>query len=139
MSPSCCATGWSSASCILSLARADWWPAVTRPSTQSASSSILRACATCDASRTFGIVISMVAYFLLACRQKPHDATLPPCFLYLEFEVQAKEPGGSGARHEVRGMNLVNVIAIGQVENIDLKRYMLGQRVAAHGIEEPVT
>ena len=42
-SPSSRATGWSSGSCRLSLARADWWPAVTRPSTQSAASSAWRA------------------------------------------------------------------------------------------------
>ena len=43
-----------SGSCWLSLARADWWPAVTRPSTHSARSRMPRASATSSGERTSG-------------------------------------------------------------------------------------
>ena len=54
ISPSSRAGGASFGQLQVVLDLADWWPAVTRPSTHSAASSRRRACATCSAVRTSG-------------------------------------------------------------------------------------
>ena len=58
--PSSRAGGESSGSCSFSLTRADWWPAVTEPSTHAAAASVRRQWASSSAESTEAIRSSMV-------------------------------------------------------------------------------
>src|ERR1700723_1880380 len=132
MSPISNAAGCPSGICRLSFACADWYPAVTRPSTHSAEDNTCRACAIWDAVRTSGTVINMVLFssnpgrlLLLENRSEP--------------EVEAEESGSTCSGHNVRRMDFIDVVAIGHVEDIHLQRQVVAKRIAAHRVEHDVT
>src|SRR5580698_579846 len=121
IAPSSRAAGLPSGNCILSFARADWWPAVTLPSTHSAAFRISSDRCTCAALNTSGIVRSILVVDLS-----------------LEFEIESDQRGERRAGNDVAGVRLIVVIAIRQVVEIALQRDALGDRVTRHRVEDPV-
>src|SRR5688572_24276546 len=95
--PSCLASSLSSGSWRLSFARADWCPAVMRPSTQSLLSSTLRHPRICSALKTSGI-----------CKS-----------IRLEPETCAQHRHSSWSRHYVTTTNAIEIVLVRQVRNIE--------------------
>src|ERR1700722_472907 len=120
IAPSSRAAGLPSGNCMLSFARADWWPAVTLPSTQSAAFRISSERFTCAAFSTSGIVRSILRR------------------LSSEFEIEPDERGERRTRNNVAGMRLIEVIAIRQVVEIALQRNAFGEWMTRHRVEDPV-
>ena len=55
-----------------------------------------------------------------------------------EFELQPDQRRAARPEHDVRGMQLVVVIAVGDVIDVHLQIDVLGQRMLGHGVEDPV-
>src|ERR1700722_3218817 len=128
MSPISNAAGCPSGICRLSFACADWYPAVTRPSTHSAEDNTCRACAICDAVRTSGTVINMVLF----------SSSSIDCSCRSEPEVEAEESRSTRSGYDVRRMDFIDVVAVGHVKDIHLQRQVVAERIAAHRVEHDV-
>ena len=98
-SPSCRATGWSSGNCTLFFALADWWPAVTRPSTQSARPASVDTAPPCSAVK----ISESAAAFRLSLK----------FFLKPEAEAHIRRPRGS--RDQVASADTVEVELVVQI------------------------